>query len=265
MQFGADNWAEGNAYNDFMGRWSQLLAKRFLLWLKPALNQHWLDIGCGTGALSAAILASTNPQSVIGCDPSGPFIDYARGQIIDPRLSFQTAVLEGLPMIPGGFGVVVSGLVLNFVPEPVEAVRSMIRRCSPAGLVAAYVWDYAGRMEFLRIFWDAVILLDPDAVSHDEGQRFPLCQPENLKHIFIEAGLGNVTTGSIEIPTVFNNFHDYWEPFLGGTGAAPKYVASLESSQRDRLADYLKQYLDPKSDGKIKLKARAWAVRGELD
>ena len=212
-----------------------------------------------------AILALTKPQSVIGCDPSGPFIDYARDQFIDPRLSFQTAGIESLPSVPGGFGVVVSGLVLNFVPEPVEAVKSMIRRCSPAGLVAAYVWDYAGGMEFLRIFWDAAIMLDPDTVLLDEALRFPLCRPDNLKRTFIEAGLANVTTGSIEIPTVFKNFQDYWEPFLAGTGPAPNYVNSLERSHRDRLADYLKQRLDPTDDGKIKLMARAWAVRGEID
>ena len=264
MQVMDDNWAEGKAYDLYMGRWSQAAAKIFLHWLNPGPHLSWLDVGCGTGALSRAIIQFTQPKKVVGCDPVEAFISYARTQMVDSRLLFQKAMIEDLPQVPDGFEVVVSGLVLNFITDPVEAVRLMMERCSPEGVVAAFVWDYAGRMDFLRTFWDAAISLDEAATLVEEGRRFPLCQPEALESTFLEAGLNKVKTGSIEIKTEFITFSDFWEPFLAGTGPAPKYVASLPASQRDQLAEILKKRIEPAEGGPIKMTARAWAVRGDL-
>jgi 2-polyprenyl-3-methyl-5-hydroxy-6-metoxy-1,4-benzoquinol methylase len=108
-----------------MGRWSRSIAVAFIHWLNPQRGLRWLDVGCGTGALSTAILQSADPELVTGCDPSLPFITYARARNQDPRLSYQTATLENLPQVSGGYGVIVSGLVLNFIAAPVEAVRHM--------------------------------------------------------------------------------------------------------------------------------------------
>ena len=264
MHLTGDNWAEGKAYDSYMGRWSQAAARMFLDWLNPDPRLSWLDVGCGTGALSRAIIEFADPKMVVGCDPSEAFIAYARAQMGDSRLSFQAAKLEDLPQVPGGFEVIVSGLDLNFIADPVEAVRLMKERCIPGGLVAAYVWDYAGRMDFLRTFWDTAVSLDASAEIFDEGERFPLCQPIRLESTFQEAGLTRVRTDPIDIPTLFASFSDYWEPFLAGTGPAPNYVASLSSSQRNRLAAALKKRLEPAGGGKIEMTARAWTVRGEL-
>jgi len=264
MQITGDNWAEGTAYDAYMGRWSHAVAKAFIRWLDPAPHLQWLDVGCGTGALATAVIQVADPELVIGCDPSVPFIAYGGAQEHDPRLSFQAATLGNLPEVSGGFGVIVSGLVLNFIADPVEAIRLMMKRIRPGGLVAAYVWDYAGRMEFLRTFWDAAVSLDPAAYSFDEGRRFPLCKPELLMSTFREAGLFKVRTDSIDIPTVFKTFSDYWGPFLAGTGPAPNYVASLSAGERERLKTYLEQRLDPAGSGQIQMIARAWAVRGEF-
>ena len=265
MQIPDDNWAKGASYDAYMGRWSRAAASAFIAWLKPRPGLRWLDVGCGTGALATAVIQSANPELVIGCDPSEPFIAYASAQNHDPRLSYRAATLENLPQVSGGFGVVVSGLVLNFIPSPVEGIQSMMKRVSPGGLVAAYVWDYAGRMDFLRTFWDAAVTLDPAAGPLDEGKRFPLCQPEHLESTFREAGLSRVETNALDIPTLFTSFADYWGPFLAGTGPAPNYVSSLSASQRDRLAAELKQRIDPGDRGKIEMIARAWVVRGELE
>ena len=264
MQITGDNWAEGTAYDAYMGRWSREVAKAFVHWLEAPAHLRWLDVGCGTGALANAVVQAADPELVIGCDPSVPFIAYASAQQNDPRLSFQAATLGDLPEVPGGFAVIVSGLVLNFIADPVEAIMSMMKRAHPGGLVAAYVWDYAGRMDFLRIFWDAAVTLDPVAYSLDEGRRFPLCQPELLGRTFRDAGLAKVRTDAIDIPTVFKTFADYWEPFLAGTGPAPNYVASLGASERERLKTYLEQRLDPAAGGEFQMIARAWAVRGEI-
>jgi SAM-dependent methyltransferase len=127
---------------------------------------------------------------------------------------------------------VVSGLVLNFVPDPALAAREMTRVARPGGRVAAYVWDYAGRMELIRHFWDAAAALDPAAAELDEGRRFGLCQPEPLGRLFRDAGLADVGVRPIEVATRFRDFDDYWDPFLGGQGPAPGYAMSLDEPGR---------------------------------
>ena len=265
MQKPDDHWADGAAYEAFMGRWSHAAARAFMSWLDPQPGLRWLDVGCGTGALSTAVIQSSDPESVTGCDLSAPFIAYASAQNSDPRLSYQVATLEDLPQTPGGYGGIVSGLVLNFIADPVEAIKSMINRLRPGGLVAAYIWDYAGRMDLLRTFWETAVTLDAAAEPLDEGRRFPLCRPEHLENTFREAGLSRVRTDAIDISVQFHTFSDYWEPFLAGTGPAPNYVVSLNAGQRNQLAASLKQRLDPEKGEKIQMTARAWTVRGELE
>jgi SAM-dependent methyltransferase len=260
-----DRWAAGSTYEDFMGRWSRQLAPRFVSWLRIPGGVHWLDVGCGTGALTNAICSHADPASVLGCDPAEPFIDYARNHSRDTRASFVVARAGGLPGRADGYGSVTSLLALNFFPDPEAAVREMRSLTAAHGVVSACVWDYAGGMEFLRCFWDAVAALDSAAGKLDEGERFPLCRPDALVHLFRAVGLGDVRCDPIEIPTEFAGFDDYWRPLLGGTGPAPSYVASLDVGRRATLARTLEHALPRRSDGKITLTARAWAVRGNAN
>jgi SAM-dependent methyltransferase len=257
-----DDWTAGGTYEDFMGRWSRLLAPRFVSWLSVRPSAHWLDVGCGTGALADAICAAANPASVVACDPSEPFIEYARRRQVGPRVSFVVARVGQLPTRPGGFDCVASLLALNFFPDPAAALDEMRQIVAADGLVSACVWDYAGRMEFLRYFWDSVSGVDPGATELDEGRRFPICRPDALESLFRKSGLADVASDSIEIPTRFSTFADFWKPFLGGTGPAPSYVASLDPARRDALAARLERSLPRGPDGAISLAARAWAVRG---
>ncbi len=256
-----DSWAAGGAYEAHMGRWSRPVARSFINWLRPKPSAHWLDVGCGTGALTSAICQLSNPASVIACDPSEPFVNDTRSRISDPRVSVVLAGALDLPTRADGFDAVVSGLVLNFVPDPEKAVAAMRARLRDGGCVAAYVWDYAGRMGFLRYFWEEAVALDPGAANLDEGRRFPLCQPEALASLFRIALLSHVETHALENSTYFEDFSDYWEPFLGGTGPAPSYAVSLEPSRRESIRQRLQQRLQPEPDGRIHLVARAWAVR----
>ena len=257
-----DRWAAGSTYEDFMGRWSRQLAPRFVSWLRVPDHVHWLDVGCGTGALTSAICSHANPASVLACDPAESFIEYARNHSRDDRASFLVAGVGRLPERADGYGSVSSLFALNFFPEADAAVDEMRSLTAPRGAVSACVWDYAGGMEFLRHFWDAAAAVDSAARALDESVRFPLCHPVALADLFRGRGLSDVQCEPIEIQTVFASFDDYWRPLLGGTGPAPSYVASLDADRRTALALTLERVLPRASGGTIALTARAWAVRG---
>jgi SAM-dependent methyltransferase len=259
----ADSWADGKSYEGYVGRWSRSVAREFLAWLSVPSEQRWLDIGCGTGALTDSILQSSIPMSVTGIDTSEGYIAFARRQVRDARAEFQVGSAEELELPDESFDAAVSGLAINFMPHPDRAVAEMRRVIVPGGVVAAYVWDYAGDMEFMRYFWDAAISLDPGAEALDEGRRFPLCAPDPLKQLFKAVGLNKVETRSIDVTTVFQNFDDYWSPFLGGQGPAPSYAMSLPTERRNDLREALLERLPVSGDGSIHLIARAWAVKGE--
>jgi SAM-dependent methyltransferase len=257
-----DQWTSGDAYEFYMGRWSRALAREFLAWLAPKRAANWLDLGCGTGALTAAICEFSEPASVVACDPAAAFVEHARSRISDPRASFVVAGADTLPKRDGGFDAVVSGLVLNFVQEPKRALEAVHERLAPNGVAGAYVWDYESGLEFLRHFWDEAAASDPRAAALDEGARFPLCHEPALAALFESAGLTRVDTKALVIETRFRDFDDYWRPFLGGTGPAPTYVGSLGPAERQALKERLERRLRPAGDGTIRLRARAWAARG---
>ena len=257
----ADTWSSGDAYEPFIGRWSRLVAPEFLAWLRPSPGLRWLDVGCGTGALTSTVLRDADPASVVGVDPAEAFVAHARSRVDDPRAQFQVGDATALPVEDGAFDVAVCGLVLNFVPDVPAAVGELRRAVGPGGTVGAYVWDYgAGGIGLLRAFWDVAVELDPAAAPLDEDTRFPLCREAALAAAF--EGFGGVETASITVPTVFRDFADYWTPFLGGQGPAPSYLAALPADRRDALRDTLRDRLPRDADGTIPLTARAWAVRG---
>ena len=257
-----DVWALGDAYEPFVGRWSRRAAREFIEWLALAANSRWLDVGCGTGALTQTILTTAAPRGVLGVDPSEGFIAYARHHTQDSRAKFQVGNAQALPVANGEFDVAIAGLVLNFVPDPARAAAEMHRAVRVGGTIAAYVWDYADGMQLLRHFWDAAVTLDPGARELDEGRRFPLCQPEALRSLLNNVGLEQTEVRVIDVLTVFRNFDDYWSPFLGKQGPAPGYCMSLPDDRRACLRNLLEATLPVASDGTIRLTARAFAVRG---
>ena len=257
-------WAVGSAYEGYIGRWSRLVAREFLAWLDVASGRRWLDVGCGTGALSQTILERSAPSTVTGIDASGGFVDHARGQISDPRASFRVGDAQALPFEDGDFDAAVSGLVLNFVPDPARMLGAMRRVVQPGGVVAVYVWDYAGEMHVMRYFWDVAAELDPAARNLAEGLRFPVCRPGPLAELARAAGLDEVATRSLDVSATFQDFDDYWTPFLGGQGPAPAYCMSLTEERRAALRERLRAALPIRPDGSVALIARAWAVRGRV-
>jgi SAM-dependent methyltransferase len=257
-----ETWAVGDAYESYAGRWSRRVAELFLRWLDVPAGRRWVDVGCGTGALTATVLAVADPARVVGVDRSEGFLGSARSRIADPRAAFCAGDARSLPLPDRRFDAVVSGLAVNFVPDPHRAVTELARVATSGGVAAAYVWDYAEGMAMMRTFWDAATTLDPDAATLDEGHRFPLCRPEPLHELWTAAGMDQVTVQPIDVPTVFADFGDYWRPFLGGQGPAPAYVMSRTEDDRRALRDLLRSRLPAGPDGSVPLTARAWAVRG---
>lgn len=257
------HWDSGESYQAFIGKWSRLLAPKFLGWARVPNNARVLDVGCGTGALTEAVLA-TGARQVMAVDPSTAFIAYASSRLVDQShaAEFRVGDAMDLPLPDGTYDAVLSELVLNFIPDPTRALREMHRVAKQNGIVSACVWDYADGMKMLRFFWDSAAALDSAARYLDEGVRFPLCHPEPLKKLFEDAKLSDVEVGSIEIKTRFHDFEDYWSPFMGGQGPAGEYLVSLDDGNRARLREKLVAELPTGPQGGIQLGAKAWTVRG---
>ncbi|WP_353826536.1 class I SAM-dependent methyltransferase [Agromyces sp. SYSU T0242] len=269
----ADRWQLGAPYERYIGRWSRLVASRFVDGLCAPHGLRWIDVGSGTGVLVAAILDQCAPSSVLGVDPSEGFLEVAR---VRPRVTgrpaarFEVGDAEHVPVADGSADVVVSGLVLNFVPDPPAALAEFSRIAAPGALVGAYVWDYAEGMELLRLFWDAATSVDPDAAALDEGRRFPLCAPEPLRDLWTSApgmDADSVVVQSIDVDSVFADFDDLWDPFLGAQGPAPSYLAETTDAARTEIRDRMRAATASRtrSDGAIELHARAWSVSGRLE
>lgn len=205
--------------------------------------------GCSTGERWHTAWAS-------GDDRSADHVAAARTRVDDPRARFARSDATVLPDPSHSCDAAVSGLVLNFVPEPARAVAEMRRAVRPGGTVAAYVWDYAGQMQLIRAFWDAAVELDPSAAALDEGRRFGVSGPEPLRDLFQSAHLRGVRVRAMDVPTPFADFDDDWQPFLGGQGPAPGYAASLDEPRRAALRELLRGRLPFARDGSIPL-ARA--------
>jgi len=255
-----DSWSAGQSYEHYMGRWSRMVAKEFLSWLDPKKAVDWLEVGCGTGALTSAILQDHEPNSILATDASEDFVNHARETVKDPKASFKAATAQDLPLEDECVDIVTSALVLNFVPDRREGLIEMQRVLKPGGVLSFYVWDYpGGGIGFIDEFWKAAASLDEKAAELDEGARFPFCTANGLGRLCSDAGLLDADIAPIEIVTEFPDFDAFWHPFTLGAGPAPGYCLSLPDEHREalraRLADKLAK------GGPVRLTARAWAMK----
>jgi ubiquinone/menaquinone biosynthesis C-methylase UbiE len=254
-------WQSGSGYEAYVGRWSRRVADVFIDRLAVPVGSRWVDVGCGTGAVTQRILDRCEPASILGVDPSETFLDVARSTIQDQRVSFEVADGASIPLGDDDVDAAVSGLVLNFVPDPVAMLAEMRRVTRPGGVVAIYVWDYGDGMQIMRHFWDAAIEQDPRVADTAESLRFAICKPEPLRSAFQDAGLADIVAEPIDIATVFRDLDDYWQPFLMSTAPAPRHAMSLSEVDRADLRERIRARLPVADDGSIPLTARAWAVR----
>ncbi len=252
------------AYELRIGRWSRLVASQFLGWLAPSSGLDWLDVGCGRGALSNAILEHSAPKSVAGIDPQEEVVRDAQAAGNDPRAAYHCIDAQDMPFDDAIFDAVVSGLVINFIEDQPKALSEMKRVLRPGGLVAGYVWDFAGDMELFRVFWDSARALDAEAVKHDHGALYADCRPEPLADLFLRAGFEQVEVSEIAVEMSYRDFDEFWKPLLIGTGGIPQYAKGLSEEALTAFAAKVREAISFRPDGSFTLRGRAWAVRGSV-
>lgn len=260
--FAKDRWTSGADYDRWMGRWSRLLAHEFLNWLQLPSGLRWIDVCCGSGMLTEAIVERNAPARVVGIDASPHQVDFARQHRACENVTFDLGNAVSLTFSDATFDLAVSGLGLNFIPDPAKGLEEFARVTRHGGTVAIYVWDYERGALFLREFWDAASAVDPEAAASDQARRFPMCTEAGLRNLFKQAGLKRVTSRALDIVTHFTDFNDYWEPLLTGQGSAPNYLATRDSQMQSRIRERLRTVLPANREGAIELSARAWAIRG---
>ena len=255
-------FAESDAYELFMGRWSRNLAPMFVKFAAVAERDSVLDIGSGTGALAFTIANAVPSTRVTGVDPSPAYVKFAQSKAPGDRVTFQVGDAQALQLPTASFDKTVSLLVMNFIPDSTKALREMTRVTKPGGVVAAAVWDYGDGMQMLRVFWDEAVALDPAIAKRDE-RNMPLCRRGELAALWKANGLLQVDEQPLTIEMPFESFDDFWKPFLGGQGPAGAYAVSLSEPRRAALEAALrKRLLGSKPDGPFTLQGRVWAVKG---
>lgn len=250
-----------DAYERFMGRWSRHVAPLLLTFMGLEDGDAVLDVGSGTGAMADAVVAAPASATVVGIDPSTAYVDAATARRRSDRATFEVGDGQQMRFESDRFGRTVSLLVMNFVPDPGKALDEMIRVTRHGGIIAAAVWDYGDGMEMLRIFWDEAVAQHPSAAARDEA-HMPLSAPGELATLWRAHGLSHVVEEPLVIEMAFSSFEDFWSPFLEGQGPAGAYVTSLSADQRGQLEARLRDRLSIDPVGALRLRARAWAVKG---
>ena len=242
------------AYDRFMGRYSQQLSSQLADLAGVRAGQRVLDVGCGPGALTAELVSRVGEAGVFAVDPSESFVAAAKKRF--PGVDVQRGTAEELPFGDGAFDAALAQLVVHFMTDPVAGLREMKRATSSGGTVVACVWDHVGERSPLTVFWQAAREVDPRA--RDES-HLPGAREGHLSELFTDAGLASVEETSIEATVGFESFDEWWEPYTFGVGPAGAYVKSRDDEQRERLRARCEELLPA---APFTLSAWAWAARG---
>jgi SAM-dependent methyltransferase len=257
--------SSGDGYELQMGRHSRSLAPLFVAFAAAGpQGGKAIDVGCGTGNLSVELAKNSSLESIEAFDFSPAYIAYAKTKLVEPRINFQVADACAIPFDDATFDLTLSMLVLAFIPEPLRAVREMVRVTKPGGTVAACMWDLRGGLVFGRMFWDTAAMLDPNAMDlRGKGLSRPITHQGGIAAALEAAGLRNVGETALTIAMNFADFEDFWSPFDGREGAFANYVIGLDTVQKERFKNALRlAYLAGSSDGRRTYFATAWAARG---
>ncbi|WP_454619364.1 class I SAM-dependent methyltransferase [Bradyrhizobium cenepequi] len=251
-------------YEQLMGRWSRKLAPLFIDFAGVADGESILDVGCGTGSLTFALVRAADLGEIAAIDYSSVFVEEAIRRNADPRIKIRQADACALPFVGGTFDRALALLVLHFVPEAGKAVAEMRRVVRSGGVVAATVWDHLGGMPGMRMMVDTVAALSEAGRELRARYCFqPMMQPGEMKRTFVEQGLVDVTEVELMIRMDYVSFDDYWAPIAAGEGPLGKYMAMLDAAERARTTAAVRDaYEAGRPDGPRSFANVAWACRG---
>lgn len=221
----------GETYDSFMGRYSRALADLFVDAAGVEHGHAAVDVGCGPGALTGVLVGRLGTDAVAACDPSPGFVAECAAR--HPGVRAELGRAEAIPFETARFDHAMAQLVLHFVSEPDRAVSEMVRVVRAGGSVSACVWDFDGRMEMLRSFWDAALTIDPAAP--DEARTLRFGRPGEIVRLFEAAGMVEVVESTLRVSSTYADFAELWNGFLAGVGPAGAYCLSLGDDDRHRL------------------------------
>jgi ubiquinone/menaquinone biosynthesis C-methylase UbiE len=251
-------------YEQLMGRWSRKLAPLFIDFAGIAEGERILDVGCGTGSLTFALAKAAGPAEITAIDYSPVFVEAAKRQNSDPRITIRQADACDLAFDDGAFDRALALLVLHFVPDAGKAVAEMRRVVRPGGIVAAAVWDHLGGMPGMRMMVDTVAALSEGGRQLRARYCFqPMMQPGEMKRTFVEQGLEEVAETELMIRMDYRDFDDYWAPIAAGEGPLGKYMTTLSEAERKQVDAAMRDaYEAGRPDGPRSFANVAWACRG---
>jgi SAM-dependent methyltransferase len=254
--------ASADAYDRHVGRYGGELADALIEFAGIAPGMRVLDVGCGPGALTRALVGRLGAGFVSAAEPSEPFAQACRERL--PGVEVAVAPAEELPFDAGRFDAALSQLVVNFMGDAPRGVREMTRVTRPGGVVASCVWDYADGMELLRGFWDAAREVEPErAAAADEAVVMRWCREGDLAELWRLAGLADLRAGELVVRVGYPSFEDLWAPLPTGVAPSGAFCKSLDDDGRAALHDAYRRRLGA-GDGPFELSARAWAVAGRV-
>jgi SAM-dependent methyltransferase len=255
--------ADADSYDQLMGRWSRKLAPRFLDFV-GSVSGSVLDVGCGTGSLTAALLERSSVQNVRGFDLSPAYVAAAQRRHASERATFEVGDACAIPLPASAIDHALSLLVLQFIPQPDRAIAEMRRVTRPGGTVAAATWDQRGGVVWSRMFWDTAAALDPKAAElRAKFSMRPVALPGGLARTWRAAGLDGVEQGEVAIRMEYGSFDDYWAPLEGKDGPYTQYIHSLASEARATLREKVRlAYIDGEEDGPRSYVSMALVVKG---
>ena len=261
MAHDAQWFTDGAAYEQLMARWTRAAGTTFLDWLAPPSGARWLDVGCGTGVFTELVVETCSPASVIAIDPSAAQIELARKKPVAQRVDFRIADAQTLPFSDGTFDIVVSSLVINFIADRPRALAEMRRVCSPGGVIAGYVWDFATQRSPnapIRFGLQQIGAKPPPVPGTEDSQ------PEALTSLFAGGRLTDIATRMIDVTMSFSDFNDFWQSQTPSYNPTGKMIAALSESDREKVLASVRARLPAGPDGSVTHSARANAIKARV-
>jgi SAM-dependent methyltransferase len=254
-------FSDGEAYERLMGRWSRLAGEIFLDWLDAPANLRWIDVGCGNGAFTEALIARCAPSEVVAVDPSEGQLAFARARPGAKLAQFQIGDAQALPFGDDRFDVAAMALVITFLSDPGKAVCEMTRVVRPGGWVGTYMWDVPGGgtpVHPIYVAMESLGIPSPRPPGAEVSRR------DAMQALCKAADLEIVETRVIRIPVTYVDFDDFWNANSVPVGPQGKAISEMAPGAREQLRAKVRELLPAGSDGRIAYESFANAVKGRV-